>query len=133
MDMYIYICGSQTQYSTAHIFCSIRAIGQSRDYLSTIHVPSLAQIGHQNPLFLACKNGKNCFYFDIYSVLAGCFRFWCFEMNFASFFFFFCLPCGLARPLIYMYIYTVPFSLFKNSYLGIRWAKWLHTLPVRAE
>ena len=63
------------------------------------------RLGHQNPLFLACENHKNYFYFDIYSVLAGFLWFCCFQMNFAQGFFIFCLPCGLARPLIYIYIY----------------------------
>ena len=34
------------------------------------------------------------------SSLSGPLWFWCFEMNLADFLFFFCLPCGLARPLI---------------------------------
>ena len=39
------------------------------------------------------------------SVLAATFGFWCFVRNLLSFFQCFGLPCGLARPLIYICIY----------------------------
>ena len=70
---------------------------------SNIGWQSLDTIGPQNPLFFSIK--KN---ISIYK---------CFEMNFVQDFYFFSLPCGLARQLIYTHISMIyidqPIYLYK--------------------
>ena len=72
-----------------------------------------SKLDNENPLFLACENGKKWVTFRYISVLAVHLWLYCFKLNFALFDAFFGLPCGLTRPLIYIYIVYIYIYIYQ--------------------
>ena len=98
--------GSQTKYSTAHISGStgpkMFKLWQNREAMSTRGWLSLVTIARWEPLISSMWKK---IHLDIIVSWQPYLSFNALRLILLRIFFFFGLPCGLARPLIYIYIY----------------------------